>query len=484
MRLKLGLLMFGILFVFSLLTNFYVIGTLETDSMNKLERNLVQSYNIYQKTNRVTREERLDLIRKFAENKEIVDAMLLPTDTEEEREDRHYNLFNKLEVISQLKYLVDIFIVTDAEGVELARTMVAIWKKNRFDKYRIVKEAIKGKDGEDVWLLDGKITLVNVTPIRSKGEVLGVMIMGNVIDEDLVKQERQITSGDFAYFSKNRILASSLSSVHQVDLNRFIRQNSSAIAQVLLSKKYYDKHIQLGDKEYSVILAPLASSDGEGLAGFMILRSVTDWQRAFIGSRNFLSIFTILLVLGGVGLALVIVQKAYDSIDFVLEGAHQIIVGNKDYQFTSDDEYLNQFGQTLNMMIAILLGKYIPEDEEEDGAMSFKGFLDSGKAGLSPADKMLIETMDETAEALHEEDREARATELGSESYYDELFNEFIDTKKKIGDDVSQITKERMILKLKRAEQKLIEKHGCKQVHFVVKVENGKVSIKPSPVWK
>lgn len=479
MRVKLGILIVGILVLFGFFTSYYIIGNLEKDADNKLEQALIASYRIYASAHRATMENRLDVVRNFTREPEIIQTMKLPANTPELAEDRHFKLFEKLEVISRLRYEGDIFIVLDAEGVEQARTQVAAWKKNSFAGYKAVKDALSGKDMEDILLINDHLMIVDIVPIRDTSSILGAMIMGNRIDEGQVRQEREICFGDFVFFSQDQVIASTLSSEKQRDLDGFVKQNSQKIARVLLSKNdYFEDKIELGGEEYFVVLSSMPSVHEQGLAGFMILRSRTQWLREFDGSRNFLFLFSVLLVLLGVSGAMLIVQKAYNAIDFVLEGAHQIIVGNKDYQFTSDDDYLNQLGQTLNLAVAILLGKYIPEDEDESGRMSVKGSLDAAARAKNGGDRMIIEAVDET-------DRAARpkTDAADPDAYLHQLYVDFVKAKKEAGEDVSEVTKDRLIAKLRRAEEKLVERHKCRRVVFSVRVSNGKVTLKPTPIW-
>lgn len=480
MRLKLALMIVFLFLAFSLLVNHFI-GKIEDDSSIKLGQTLVHSYNAYTKSFRVNKEERLDVVREFATEKDIIEALKMPSDTEEEADARHFKLFEKLEVLSRVKYYSDTFMVLDKDGTELARTMVANWKKNKYLNYQIVKNALDGVDGEDVWKIEGKIQFVDVTPIKEGGNILGLMLMANALDEELVKQEQEIAFGEFAFFSADRVISSSISSTKQGVLNNYVKQNASKIATVLTSKnQYYKEKVNLDGEEFIALLAPIPTSDDNGLAGFMILRSETYWLKIFDGIRNFIMLITILFMILGVSISFLLIQKAYDAIDFILEGAHQIIIGNKEYQFVSDNEFLNQLGQTLNLMIAILLGKYIPEDEEEAAAMAMKGTLDGKKPELSK-DNLLIETVDENASGQESQPEEDFNKD---EDYYNALYEEFIQAKKNVGEDVTQITRERMVAKLKRAEEKLLEKHGCVSVKFNVKVEGGKVALKPTPIWK
>jgi len=66
-------------------------------------------------------------------------------------------------------------------------------------------------------------------------------------------------------------------------------------------------------------------------------------------------------------------EAGYNAIDFVLEGAHQIIIGNRDFEYSSPDKYLRSIGEAMNLMVAILIGKYIPVDEEDANRMALRG---------------------------------------------------------------------------------------------------------------
>ena len=95
MRLKIGLLIFGVLLLFALFINFYIIANLEQDSVSKLEHSLIHSYRVYTKAMGVTRSERLAVVSKFAREPEIVLAMNMPAATPEETEERHFKLFRE-----------------------------------------------------------------------------------------------------------------------------------------------------------------------------------------------------------------------------------------------------------------------------------------------------------------------------------------------------------------------------------------------------
>ena len=167
--------------------------------------------------------------------------------------------------MSRLKYYSDLFLALDVEGVEQARTQVAGQKSNRFGDYKAVKEALKGESVEDVWMLDGKIMIVDLEPIRHMGQIIGVLIMANQVGESVVKQEQSVVFGDFAYFSQSRVIASTLSSAKQSALSTYVMSNGSRIARVLLSKnEYFEDRVKLGGDTYLLVLSPVPSMQEQG----------------------------------------------------------------------------------------------------------------------------------------------------------------------------------------------------------------------------
>ena len=56
-------------------------------------------------------------------------------------------------------------------------------------------------------------------------------------------------------------------------------------------------------------------------------------------------------------------MQPFEKID---SGVHEVIGGNFDYQFPFDysEELPSSMAQSLNLMVAVLLGKPLPEDED------------------------------------------------------------------------------------------------------------------------
>jgi hypothetical protein len=69
--------------------------------------------------------------------------------------------------------------------------------------------------------------------------------------------------------------------------------------------------------------------------------------------------------------------------------------------------------------------------------------------------------------------------ETEEEKYYREMFEEFVRAKQEMGEKVEKLNLDRFVRKLKKQEELLKAKHGCKGVKFQVTVKNNQVSLRP-----
>jgi hypothetical protein len=74
---------------------------------------------------------------------------------------------------------------------------------------------------------------------------------------------------------------------------------------------------------------------------------------------------------------------------------------------------------------------------------------------------------------------EPKAEETEEERYYREMYDEFVRAKQEVGEKVEKLNLDRFVRKLKKQEEVLKAKHGCKGVKFQVTVRNNQVSLRP-----
>jgi len=171
--------------------------------------------------------------------------------------------------------------------------------------------------------------------------------------------------------------------------------------------------------------------------------------------------------LGLFGLAVLLLWTAarhytapFEKID---QGIHEVIGGNYGYHFSfgEDNDLPGAMAQNLNLMVAILTGQSLP-DEEEDSQKWVDSLLIRDDAGNGNGQSEV-------------------ATEP-AEEYYRRVFNEYIAIRTTLGKDNESVTYPRFVEKLVRSEQLMSEKMGVAMVRFVVEERAGNAVLTPMPM--
>jgi hypothetical protein len=188
--------------------------------------------------------------------------------------------------------------------------------------------------------------------------------------------------------------------------------------------------------------------------------------------------FILLLGIGALVISLfgmyMVYRRMETQVDQIELGIADIINGNLDRTFRPVGDDLDGVANGLNVMLARLLGRPEPGDEayDENGNPIVPGRVDFEE---TPEDEV-------AARAPAPDPDLAALAQEPEPDYYKRLFTEYVDARKASGspDDVSF---ENFIAKLRVNEGKLKAQHQCRAVRFRVVVKDGKVSLKPVPIF-
>jgi len=201
-------------------------------------------------------------------------------------------------------------------------------------------------------------------------------------------------------------------------------------------------------------------------AGAIVLAPISDPT----SSAGTVKLF--ILLLGGGALAIALLglylshRRLMAQVDQIELGVTDIINGNVDRTFRPVGLELDGLANGLNVMLARLLGRPEPGEEELD---------DEGNPIL------LGRVEFDESEAGPDLDLAALAQE-SEPDYYKRVYTEYLAARRQTGspDDVSF---ENFIAKLKVNEGKLKAQHQCRAVRFRVIMKDGKVTLKPVPIF-
>ena len=183
-----------------------------------------------------------------------------------------------------------------------------------------------------------------------------------------------------------------------------------------------------------------------------------------------------ILLLGLLAVIVALVAAAMTARRFIAPldkielGVAEIINTNIDYTFKPVGPDFEGLSNSLNVMLARLLGREEPneeavEEEEEEGAADKRW-----KADLMSIDNTGGTASPATVAALAEESEAA---------YYPRLFNEYLNALRALGQPSGGLSVQAFMAKLSLAEAGLREKWECKSVRFQIVTDRGEISFKP-----
>jgi hypothetical protein len=185
-----------------------------------------------------------------------------------------------------------------------------------------------------------------------------------------------------------------------------------------------------------------------------------------------------ILVLGAIALVLALgamwlsSRRILDQVDELEVGVAEIINGNLERTFRPVGADLDGLANGLNVMLARLLGRPEPGEEEMD---------DDG----NPIVPGRVEFEDEDSAAPPADSSSAELANLAREpepDYYKRVYTEYVDARRATGSP-DEVSFEGFIAKLRVNEGKLKATHQCKAVRFRVVTKDGKVTLKPVPIF-
>ena len=75
-----------------------------------------------------------------------------------------------------------------------------------------------------------------------------------------------------------------------------------------------------------------------------------------------------------------------------------------------------------------------------------------------------------------------QATAEGETSYFRQVYEDFVELKRKCGESTDGLTYDKFAVKLRQNRDQLVQKYACKAVKFQVYVKDGKAALKATPV--
>jgi len=480
-RIRIGLIAAALILVATVFFFLWVTSDMKAAATQDAEAKVSRAQSIYQHISRLVS---FDLANLAAERARTPAVVAVFDKTEETA--LRSAAFEECEVLNAAlekeHRKADILAILNSTGKIVARNLNpnADYGENLRDRYPAVVQALKGIPVKDIWTWrDGGVHVVAVAPItRPDGTIVGAMLIAWVVSARTAQESRDLLGTEIGYFHAGKVHTSSFVSSDDTSkedvaktqaLSNFLFSDQKLAALALSSAAPTPvAHWFLEGRDYAVVAAPMPGNFADKTSGFAILASLTDGMSRVQSQGIKVLLLGLLAVIVALVVAAMTARRFIGPLDKIELGVAEIINTNIDYTFKPVGPDFEGLSNSLNVMLARLLGREEPNEEtveEEEDAPSKRW-----KADLMGIDSTGGEASPATVAALADESEAA---------YYPRLFNEYVNSLQALGQPSRGLSVQAFMAKLSLAEAGLREKWECRSVRFQIVTEGSEILFKP-----
>jgi hypothetical protein len=480
-RIRIGLIAAALILVATVFFFLWVTSDMKAGATQDAEAKVSRAQSVYQQISRLVS---LDLANLAAERARTPAVVAVFDKTEETA--LRSAAFEECEVLNAAlekeHRKADILAILNSTGKIVARNLNpnADYGENLRDRYPAVVQALKGIPVKDIWTWrDGGVHVVAVAPIaRPDGTIVGAMLIAWVVSARTAQESRDLLGTEIGYFHAGKVHTSSFVSSDDASkedvaktqaLSNFLFSDQKLAALALSSGAPTPvAHWFLEGRDYAVVAAPMPGNFADKTSGFAILASLTDGMSRVQSQGIKVLLFGLLAVIVALVVAAMTARRFIGPLDKIELGVAEIINTNIDYTFKPVGPDFEGLSNSLNVMLARLLGREEPNEEtvEEEEDPTSKRW----KADLMSIDSTGGEASPATVAALADESEAA---------YYPRLFNEYVNSLQALGQPARGLSVQAFMAKLSLAEAGLREKWECRSVRFQIVTEGSEILFKP-----
>jgi hypothetical protein len=345
-------------------------------------------------------------------------------------------------------------------------------------KYLAVGHTLKGNAVKDIWTWQGRVHEVALAPVmRADNTVVGGILLAWVVSAAQAQSNRDLLDVNIGFFHAGRVYASSF--VSSVDPSKEDSAKTLTLTNLLYGpQKYADmtltkgvasevKTLELEHRKYAAVIASMPGNFADKTSGFVVLASFSDTvpEVHHLGMN--------IVFLGGLAVVILLAATILTSrrflapLDKIELGVAEVINGNIDYTFKPVGQDFEGLSNSLNVMLARLLGREEPNEEAVEE--------DERAKNAWKAESMLIEDTDGAAA----EETVASLSQENEAAYYPRIYNEYLATLRNLGHPSEGISVLAFMAKLSLTEAGLREKWECKTVRFQLIVKDNTIRFRP-----
>lgn len=386
----------------------------------------------------------------------------------------------------------DIVVITDETGRALARNGArnVMFGKNLLPNIPALSRALKsGRAEHDVWLekQENKVLQTAVAPITgTTGNTLGALIVGYDLSNGVAQREGQLLGREVAFVANGRLYSSSLPGAAARALGAALFEQLKPETESVLEGRASASplwNVSIDGEAYTGVTARLPMSPSLPVA-FVVMGNRTE-AAAPADAANVALILMLLAVVMVSGYGFVVGTSIVRPIEEIEEGVLAIINGRTDLRLETDSPELGGLAYRINQLLNVFTGT---EEDSGDGddmpVQSRASTWDAGELAEGGASRPAAAATPRPASPSGEDvvDDPEVAAVLAAEAEADygaRLYQEYVQAKEALGENVSNIPQERFMQRVNGRADALAKKHGCRAVRFQVHTRDSQVVLRP-----
>lgn len=338
-----------------------------------------------------------------------------------------------------------------------------------------------GESIHDAWFKtdENKLFRVAVAPIRNDGGgVIGALLVGYDISNSLAEREARLIGRQVAFVYGESIYSSSLDQATATQLSTHLfAEQRGATEGAFNGQTSAPFTVEIGRDAWVGMLGRVPATPSVSVAYVLVGNETEATAPAAVAN--------IALLLTGVGVLLVLVYgfvvggTLIRPLEEIEEGILTVINGRTDYRIDVKSDEFGGLAYRVNQLINMFTGTeetdaegHTLAHEEHFDPMTSRGAAPSGTTDVSGGSAPKDGSVDDA-------DAAAKLASEPEDAYNERIYQEYVSAKQSVGEDVSNIPKDKFIQRLQKNAANLTKKHQCRMVRFQVQTKGSQVILRP-----
>ncbi len=258
-------------------------------------------------------------------------------------------------------YDVDFGMVLDAEGRVVARTDEREAFQDDFSADAMFGTMVSDIAGVTGYWRDGiNLYQVSAQPMALQDELVGFLIVGVPIDAGIVKQVREVSGGEVAYWMLDgdqlRLIATSVDEESSALLRTSVDSMASRVTERLGAGEGLERiDIALGARKMAASLAPLFGQPGDAIGGVLTMTSVDAAMAPFQAIQNAVLLGGLIALVLALAVSWWLARRVLRPVAELAEAAEQAAGGNYHQQLGIEgNDEVGRLGRAFDSLLSDL----------------------------------------------------------------------------------------------------------------------------------